>query len=363
MKRRAGLILSLMLTTLVADQVIKACAPAPRLGATVTIAEESAVIVWEARTRTEHFIRRASFDTDSADFGFLVPTPTRPALAEAKDEAFNHLWQLMRPEIISREETRVDFTPLVLLPFLALGEKAGAPAPTAKSVRVLDVQRVAGYDAVVLEADDANALTEWLRKREYASSPELAEWLAPYVAKKWKITAFKIAKDSSGKQVSTSAVRMSFQSDRPFFPYREPAERKPAQKPARLLQVLFLGDARMEGAIGESAPARWPGRVNWAGSLKESERESLARELALSTDQLPEKLWLTAFEDASSPRPGTADLYFSESADQTPALPPPMIVTPTRLIRVPADVIFILIAMPVAVILLLRRRKRNSTSA
>lgn len=353
----------MLIAVSLADQAIRACAPAPRLGDAVTIAEESAVIVWDSKTRTEHFIRRASFDTESSDFGFLVPTPTRPALAEAKDDAFRHLWELMRPEIISREETHFDFTPLILLPFLSLGERAGAPAPTAKSVRVLDVQRVAGYDAVVLEADDPAALTEWLRKREYAASPELAEWLAPYVIKKWKITAFKIAKDSAGKQVSTSAVRMSFQSDRPFFPYREPVERKPAQKSARSLQVLFLGDARMEGAIGESAPARWPGRTNWAGALKEKERESLARELALSADQLPEKLWLTAFEDSSSPRPGTADLYFSEATDQTSVLPPPMIVTPTRLIRIPVDVIFILIATPIAVIILLRRRRRNPSSA
>lgn len=349
----------LLAMMLVAGQSTRACAPAPRRGAIVNIVGEFAVIVWDASTRTEHFIRRASFDTDTSDFGFLVPTPTRPILAEAKDEAFTHIERLIQPEIIYRVESHLDFTPLVLFPFLSIRQGAGAPPMVGSSVRVLDVQRVAGYDAVVLEADDAAALAEWLRKRGYDSRPELSEWLAPYVSKKWKITAFKIAKDPAGKQVSTSAVRMSFEAERPFFPYSEPADqRKPGQQipPARMLQVLFLSNARMSGAIGGGL---WPGRTIWAGRLQESEQSNLARELALSADQLPKDLWMTVFEDASSPRPGTDDLYFSESVDQTPILTPPVVLTHNRRIPVPVDVILIIVAVPIALIFLLRRRRRN----
>jgi hypothetical protein len=350
----------MLIAMIVAGQSTRACAPAPRRGAVVNIIGESAVIVWDASTRTEHFIRRASFDTDTTDFGFLVPTPTRPALAEAKDEAFTHIERLMRPEVIRREESHVDFTPLILMPFLYMqSERAGAPRIVGNPVRVLDVQRVAGYDAVVLEADDAKALAEWLRERDYDSRPELSEWLAPYISKKWKITAFKIAKDAASKQASTSAVRMSFETERPFFPYREPADQRKLGSgvpPARLLQVLFLSNARMEGSLGESASGRWPARTLWTGRLKESEGEVLAREFALSADQLPKGLWLTAFEDASSPRPGTTDLYFSESADQTMIVPPPVVVTHDRRIPIPLDLIFLLVATPVFIILWRRRR-------
>jgi antitoxin (DNA-binding transcriptional repressor) of toxin-antitoxin stability system len=38
-----------------------ACATAPPRGEEVQIAEEEAVITWDPATRTEHFIRRASF--------------------------------------------------------------------------------------------------------------------------------------------------------------------------------------------------------------------------------------------------------------------------------------------------------------
>ena len=52
-------------------------APAPGCGAIsyvgerVNIASESAVIVWDEATKTEHFIRRATFQSTAYDFGFV----------------------------------------------------------------------------------------------------------------------------------------------------------------------------------------------------------------------------------------------------------------------------------------------------
>src|SRR5215470_10481210 len=144
------MIVALSLSALLTPQLGQACAPAPRRGQFVRIAEESAVIVWDEKTRTEHFIRRAMFDTDAPDFGFLVPTPAEPALAEVSDSVFNDLEYLIRPKVIEKAETKgVDFTPLLLGFFL---RSVGDRAPVMSSVRVLSAQRVAGYDAVVLEA-------------------------------------------------------------------------------------------------------------------------------------------------------------------------------------------------------------------
>ena len=67
-----------------------ACAPAPMRGEYVEITNESALIIWDAESKTEHFIRRAAFQSTSTDFGFLVPTPTQPELAEADDSVFDH---------------------------------------------------------------------------------------------------------------------------------------------------------------------------------------------------------------------------------------------------------------------------------
>ena len=67
------------------------CAAVPHRGESVSTAEETALIVWDEKTKTEHFIRRANFTTTAYDFGFLVPTPTRPYLDSADDSVFSDL--------------------------------------------------------------------------------------------------------------------------------------------------------------------------------------------------------------------------------------------------------------------------------
>lgn len=50
----------------------------------------------------------------------------------------------------------------------------------------------------------------------HADRPALATWLAPYVAQRWQITAFRIAFDGGAPIVTTAAVRMTFTRPRPF---------------------------------------------------------------------------------------------------------------------------------------------------
>jgi len=314
-----------------------ACAPAPREGARVQIAEESAIIVWNAAERTEHFVRRASFQGGGQDFGFLVPTPAKPELGEVGDEVFDRLEQATRPAVVHDDSVEgIEPTAICALPFLLTrgAAKEEAAAVAVAPVRVIDAQRVAGYDAVVLEADDPRALADWLRAHGYASRPELSAWLAPYVAAKWKLTAFKIA--GGAPAVSTAAVRMSFSAERPFFPYREPADQRenlPAGAPAdRLLRVFFIGAARVGGAIGD-AKAAWPGKAIW------SDRLDAAPGAGALPLPLPPGAWLTVFEDRATPRPGTDDLFFAPSTDRSAVKPPPIVISSHRRIPLPLDLI------------------------
>lgn len=237
----------------------EACAPAPPPGVEVRVAEESAIIVWDAGTHREDFIRRASFRTTGRDFGFLVPTPEKPELSEAPADLFDRVDAATRPEIVvTHGIDGVEPTLLCGFMFLLRGPSS-APATAVAPVRVLDERRVADYDAVVLEADSAAALADWLKLHGYADRPALASWLAPYVAQRWKIAAFKIAFDGGAPVVTTAAVRMSFTTPRPFFPYREPADQRespkanvPVAETERLLRVFFIGTARVEGTLGDA---------------------------------------------------------------------------------------------------------------
>ncbi len=341
---------------LVVPAVAWACCPAPHPGQVVTIADQEILVAWDAKTKREHFVRRARFDGASGkDFGFLVPTPTKPELAEAPDAVFERLGELLLPERVTRYEP--SFFPLVLAPFFLAARAGGTPASiapeagfTKSAVEVLEEKRVAGFDAVVLEAHDALALTKWLEAHEFAVRPEITDWAVPYVAAKWKITAFKLP--GGAPRVETSAVRMSFATDRPLFPYRTPSDNR---TPRGLLRVHFVGSERVAGALGADAKpgdAGWQARTRYS---KEDPRLTAALDGAIPKDQLPEGRWLTTFEDFRWPSSGD-DLYFGKDADQSSITPPPIITRVT--IPLPADV-FLLVG---GIIWFVRRRRKRAAA-
>jgi hypothetical protein len=350
--RLIGLLVSTLLTS--GLQYTQGCAAAWRKDAPpVYISEESAIIVWDQATKTQHFIRKAAFQAGvakgkEADFGFLVPTPAFPLLKEVGKSAFDTMADIMRPPV--KETSKLDFTPALcfFVPFAGKKAERGIDK-AAGNVKVLHEQQVAGYDAAVLEASDGKALNKWLGDNGYASRPALENWLDHYVKLKWKITAFKIAEKAPPKSaadelfrpLATGAVRMSFTTERPFFPYREPEEKSDEAKEPhinRLMQVFFLSQGRMAGKL--EGGAMWSATIRWTDELKAPYLESLTKDLLLESG-LPKGTWLTTFEDRTRHRP-QEDLFFELAAEQTSIVPPPIIVV-TNTIHVPADVLLLVL--------------------
>jgi hypothetical protein len=298
-----GMLLILWVVGFAAPRAERAEGCAAAANQPVAIADESAIIIWDARAKREHFIRRATFATEARDLGFLVPTPTQPELAEAKDDAFARLsLYLIRPS----KDT-----------------KGGSSSK--ERVEVLDQKRIAGQDVAVLKADDAEALAQWLKDHEYQYSATLKGWVKPYLDAHWYVTASKIAKDQNGfavKNLASAAVRMSFTTEKPFFPYSEPASQREQQTApgSRLLRIFFLGTEKMQGTLGPEG-GRWPGELIQAGRVNARERGPVLELLKLPANTPPASWYMTVFEDRSSPRPGSADLFFSVAEDQTPVLP------------------------------------------
>jgi hypothetical protein len=186
------------------------------------------------------------------------------------------------------------------------------PAPSP-AVRVLGEGRVGDLEHAVLEADSAVELQKWLEKHRYAFREDLKPWLQGYIDLKWKITAFTFARDAKvvpTDGVATSAVRMSFAADQPFFPYSEPAgQRASFTGGQRLLRVYFIGEERVRGGLADGG--FWRADVPWSNSLSESERNVLLDHLKLPANAAPANAWLTEFQDTTTPRNGTADLLFT----------------------------------------------------
>jgi hypothetical protein len=327
-----------------------ACAVAPPENQIVRIDAEDALIVWDAESKTEHFIRRASFDTQSKDFGFLVPTPSKPTLADADDAVFDRIAEHTKPEIVSKR--RYQLSPGGFF----LRSKGDTATASSDGVNVLDVARVAGLDAVVLEADSATALGEWLTGHGYPFRKELVSWVEPYVKKRWKITAFKIARGDPSGGVGTKALRMSFTTDEPFFPYREPPTPAGPPGPSRLLRVAFVSTERVEGKL--EVGGQFPGRAVWAGAVSTAPALLAG---ALPPSAIPPSAFLTLIEDASDPRPGFSDVYFRRDAEQAELRRPPIVMDDVVDIPIPLELVALTscFGLAVGLVIFLRRKRAN----
>lgn len=301
------------------------CAPVWRTGQAVRIATETALIIWDdqrprdGKKGTQHFIRRATFDTAAPDFGFLVPTPTKPEVHKADEDIFRKLEEITRPKVVERK---------VAGPPPGLGGR-GMPAPgsTAKSamppVEVVGAGRVDSLEYVTLRfaTKEPKPVLDWLAKHGYATRDALDEWLVPYLEKGWYLTAFKFASPNERlRSLPTTAVRLTFGTDRPFYPYREPADmRSPgAYLPQRLLRLYVLADRRVAGSLNEEA---WRAATIWADQLLAEQVKGpggLLDALNVTVDREGEwSPWLTRFDDGVSPRYGIDEVYLDTSPDQS----------------------------------------------
>jgi hypothetical protein len=264
-------------------------------------------MIWDKDRQTQHFIRKADFKTDAEDVGFLVPSPSRPQLAESGNAAFAKLAEITAPPV-SRG---------IGIPF---GCSVAEPdARNFSSVRVIEEKRVAGFNATVLTARSGADLMNWLKDHGYAYSPSVAEWAAPYLGGDWHFTALKIAKDAEGEtrnDLKAGALRISFRTSRPLFPYREPdagTSRSALAAPDRLLRIYFIAHARYRGEI-EGGKA-WSGKTVWSGDIT-AHREELLQYLRLPGNTGPSKWWLTEFEDRWPYAKAAGDVYFSKDKSQ-----------------------------------------------
>lgn len=200
---------------------------APRSGIDV----ENVLLVWDEAKHMQHFIREVQFRSKSGGFVFVVPTPSTPEISAVDESIFPILHTMTEPREVHTYSVRP--YSILLRSFTLgapLGDAKGLRAASGvlgePQVRVLSQQRVAGMDAVVLDADNMGALTEWFREHQYAMRPAVLDWLEYYVAMKWKLTAFRYAAGPDAV-VAAKAIRMSFATDVPFYPYREPEDVEP----------------------------------------------------------------------------------------------------------------------------------------
>lgn len=313
--------LALLLAGLVRPPSAQACATAPRGEATIEVASESAVIVWDEAKKREHFIRGATFAGSAKEAAFLVPTPTVPELAAVTNEPFTAIAKRAEPAHKTVTDWGVTMLPLCLLFTLT---RSSSKASALAGVEVVANQRVGDYDATVLRGTSAEAITKWLDENKYPARPALQRWLAPYVERGFYFTAFRLAETPREGGLAATTVRISFDTPQPFYPYREPDDATPHY--GRLLRLAFIGTGKPTPKVGE-APWIEPAFSNELGPTVP---------LPFAP---PERAWLTVYEDRVDTRRGLGDLTFTPTSDRQVVTPPPIIDEDRREIPLPLDVL------------------------
>ena len=346
--------LAALCVAFVFDRTAEPCAVAPPdTSSRIQIVDEEALIIWDPATKTERFIRRAQFQSDAKAFGFLVPTPTAPKLTELDSEIFAVLADRTAAKIDYRTER-----PWKLGSWLLEGcmlskgsDKMMTGAPLDTGVRVLSTTNVAGFAATTVQADDPKALADWLSKHGFQMTPAIEQWLGWYVQNKWTMTAFVVAAGEQSHDVTTRAIDMTFQTDTPFYPYREPGGGSEldgtTSAPGRSLRVYFAAPQRFSATLGPTTP--WNAIVSHAAILDAG---------ATANALLGGSRYVTVFVDETSPRRGIYELYFAPS-NEPDVVPPPFVVTETEPRIIPVDMILIVGLFGVWIMRRFRRIRRR----
>lgn len=99
---------------------------------------------------TQRLVVSPGFSGKAEEFGYVMPTPSRPRIDVRNDSFFRGLDQLTR-----KDGNQVN------IPFPAIGAAGGS------SVEVVETGSVGQYNYTVLKANSSESLLEWLRENEY----------------------------------------------------------------------------------------------------------------------------------------------------------------------------------------------------
>lgn len=283
---------ALLAGTVACAGVATACALVS-MGHPAALQEEAVIVVWDAKTSTQHFIRQPAFVTEADRLGFIVPTPTRPEVATVDGEVFNKVGRLA-DEMWRRSNV-------------------GPAAVKSSGVDIVETKRVGDWEATVLQADDGAALTKWLAQNGFQSRPTVAAWAQHYAEMRWHFTAFRYATEGSSGTARASGVRLSFATPAPFYPYRRPEADDAAGE--LQLAILATGPARAmtrtaDGRAIDPRAKLWASHRFVAGWISQEDAAEIARMLGLEGDALPGSVYLTYFSRHNEPLGFGRDIEF-----------------------------------------------------
>ena len=237
--------------------------------------DQKAVIFHDQGVET--LIISITFQGNAKDFGWVVPTPTKPEVDKSSDELFLALEELTRKPIIYQDKG--------LMPTMLEG-----------SVEVLETKEVGIYEIKILKADDPKALSSWLNENGYNFPQEASYILEDYIKNKWYFTAVKVRPGLVWQGVEdqlrsghATPLKLVFKSEQIVYPlkitsvarYFSPPVIQPSEEEKKMGPEMII--SRPGGSMGvllyvfTNCEKDLPGfSVLYAEEIEEKEIEDLA---------------------------------------------------------------------------------------
>ncbi|MBX3117715.1 MAG: DUF2330 domain-containing protein [Fimbriimonadaceae bacterium] len=262
----------------------------------VELAGERAIIVWNSKTKMQHFIRTAKFEGQAKDFGFIVPTPTEPEISKAEMGALTKL------DTIKAREKKASRNAVSL---------GGGGFGGGRGVTEVKKVNIGNYEATVLKATDPKAMTNWLRTNGYNARPAVEEWVSYYTKQGWYFSAFKYTGGTSTR-TETTLVRLSFKTDVPHYPYKMPSDTWPNGH-VRPMELFVITDQHIHARY-KGVYQMWEARQTVLTTMTNAEKNFIADQVGLKASDMPEKAELFVFDNNQNKYGFDKDLVFIKNS-------------------------------------------------
>jgi hypothetical protein len=287
---------------------------------------EQVVILHDAKTGREHFVREVRFANVRGKLGFVVPLPSVPEIAK-ENAPFAALGKSFpfQPPLPKRNVLRGPPGAKGMRGLGSGGSDEGA-APEPPPVELLAAQKVGSFTAFTLAARDPEALATWLKENGLEAPPEHQAWMAHYVRLGFPFVAFRFDGPEDTTLVAET-VRLSFDTPVPFYPYLEPEapQHAPIAQTSRLLRTWVITDepvvpvaARVSfGSMARGVQVSHA--VPWGIGTESTDRAAMARALGPALAKLlPANPTLQTYADTRISRNGYGDILFVPRSPTTP---------------------------------------------
>src|SRR6266702_6573636 len=164
-----------------------ACCYFSALGSDVNQPSQKAFLTWNPAEQIESFTVQPRFEGNAADFGMVIPTPSRPRLNEMPRDFFKELavFTILKPMPLDKYKRRRLYRES--MGKLALEDRAAGKS----TVRVLEAGVVGSLDYKIITAERADDLYDWLKQNRYHYAGD-EKTLGFYIQKRWVFTVMKI---------------------------------------------------------------------------------------------------------------------------------------------------------------------------